>query len=128
MTTPRVLLWGALAMASEGAAAHGGGLDANGCHHDRKHGGYHCHRGAALPAPASNFAPASAPPQRLSRSGDATTPLTTPTAARPARRVPRRYGVAIPGMRGIWIEMAMAWAANRNAGKQRPAQLRGKRE
>lgn len=27
------------------AAAHGGGLDAYGCHHDRKQGGYHCHRG-----------------------------------------------------------------------------------
>lgn len=27
------------------ASAHGGGLDAYGCHHDRKHGGYHCHRG-----------------------------------------------------------------------------------
>ncbi len=26
------------------AEAHPGGLDANGCHHDRKHGGYHCHR------------------------------------------------------------------------------------
>lgn len=26
------------------AWAHGGGLDANGCHHDRKTGGYHCHR------------------------------------------------------------------------------------
>jgi hypothetical protein len=26
------------------ALAHGGGLDANGCHHDRKRGGYHCHR------------------------------------------------------------------------------------
>ena len=25
--------------------AHGGGLDSLGCHHDRKHGGYHCHRG-----------------------------------------------------------------------------------
>ena len=24
---------------------HGGGLDAYGCHNDRKHGGYHCHRG-----------------------------------------------------------------------------------
>jgi hypothetical protein len=24
--------------------AHGGGLDAQGCHHDRKSGGYHCHR------------------------------------------------------------------------------------
>lgn len=25
--------------------AHGGGLDKIGCHHDRKNGGYHCHRG-----------------------------------------------------------------------------------
>ncbi len=25
---------------------HGGGLDAYGCHHNRTHGGYHCHRGA----------------------------------------------------------------------------------
>lgn len=23
--------------------AHGGGLDASGCHNDRKRGGYHCH-------------------------------------------------------------------------------------
>ncbi len=27
------------------AMAHGGGLDAQGCHHNRKLGGYHCHRG-----------------------------------------------------------------------------------
>ena len=25
------------------AFAHGGGTDRNGCHHDRKNGGYHCH-------------------------------------------------------------------------------------
>ncbi|WP_439618328.1 YHYH domain-containing protein [Shinella sp.] len=25
------------------AFAHSGGTDANGCHHDRKRGGYHCH-------------------------------------------------------------------------------------
>lgn len=25
------------------AFAHGGGLDKNGCHNDRKRGGYHCH-------------------------------------------------------------------------------------
>ena len=24
--------------------AHGGGLDSNGCHHNRKTGDYHCHR------------------------------------------------------------------------------------
>lgn len=26
------------------ASAHGGGLDPAGCHHNRKTGGYHCHR------------------------------------------------------------------------------------
>ena len=26
-------------------SAHGGRLNAVGCHHDRKRGGYHCHRG-----------------------------------------------------------------------------------
>lgn len=38
---------------------HGGGLDANGCHHDRKNGGYHCHRGPSLSAPVSSPARAS---------------------------------------------------------------------
>ncbi|GLS79262.1 excalibur calcium-binding domain-containing protein [Paracoccus marinus] len=36
------------------AVAHPGGLDASGCHHDRKRGGYHCHRpqrSAAVEAP-----------------------------------------------------------------------------
>jgi len=27
------------------ALPHGGGLDAYGCHNNRKQGGYHCHRG-----------------------------------------------------------------------------------
>ena len=29
-----------------GVNAHGGGLDGYGCHHNRKLGGYHCHRGS----------------------------------------------------------------------------------
>ena len=38
------------------AQAHSGGLNAEGCHHDRKNGGYHCHRApAARPAPASRL-------------------------------------------------------------------------
>ena len=28
-----------------GLLAHGGGLDDFGCHHNKKLGGYHCHRG-----------------------------------------------------------------------------------
>ena len=40
------------------AAAHGGGLNAEGCHNDRKNGGYHCHRGPSARAPApERFAP-----------------------------------------------------------------------
>ena len=34
-----------LLLVSTTASAHGGGLDQYGCHHDRKVGGYHCHRG-----------------------------------------------------------------------------------
>ena len=29
------------------ALGHGGGLNAEGCHNDRKNGGYHCHRSSA---------------------------------------------------------------------------------
>ena len=32
-----------LAICSTLSYSHGGGLDKNGCHHDRKNGGYHCH-------------------------------------------------------------------------------------
>jgi len=52
---------------AEAANAHGGGLDANGCHTNRKTGEYHCHRAQATPPskkplrrnpPTTNFAPA----------------------------------------------------------------------
>ena len=44
-----ILLWGG----STPALAHGGGLNAEGCHNNRKTGDYHCHRGAERPsAPA----------------------------------------------------------------------------
>lgn len=34
------------------ALAHGGGLNADGCHNERRTGGYHCHRGSyRAPAP-----------------------------------------------------------------------------
>lgn len=39
--------------------AHGGGLNAEGCHNDRKNGGYHCHRAAAPPAQTLFNEPAS---------------------------------------------------------------------
>jgi len=40
-----ILIAGFIFAAGE-ALAHGGGLDGLGCHHNRKAGGYHCHRGS----------------------------------------------------------------------------------
>lgn len=40
---PRVILWLLLLGLPFGAFAHGGRLDASGCHHVRKTGEYHCH-------------------------------------------------------------------------------------
>lgn len=41
----------------EPARAHSGGLNAEGCHNNRRTGGYHCHRGpASQPARARSYA------------------------------------------------------------------------
>jgi len=40
-----------LLLAPVSAYSHGGGLDANGCHHDYKNGGYHCHRAQVTTPP-----------------------------------------------------------------------------
>src|SRR6202008_1401963 len=92
MTTPRALVLGALVLTSETVAAHGGGLDANGCHHDRKHGGYHCHRGSAPRAPTPNFAPTPMPSQRLSGDDSDSIYYANRSAARPAGAAPVRRG------------------------------------
>lgn len=48
---------GAALPGGQAAIAHPGGLDAQGCHHNRKTGGYHCHRGpAAKPGRTKSFA------------------------------------------------------------------------
>jgi hypothetical protein len=83
-------------MASDTVAAHGGGLDANGCHHDRKHGGYHCHRGSAARTPAPNFAPTPdrtpTPRQRLSGGRSDSVYYPNCSAARAAGAAPVRRG------------------------------------
>lgn len=53
----RVLISVLLLVAPVTVFAHGGGLNAEGCHHNRKTGDYHCHR-----APATQPQP-SRPPQ-----------------------------------------------------------------
>ena len=47
---------------------HPGGLDAHGCHHNRKAGGYHCHRG---PLAGQSFASKAEMLRRLEETGAA---------------------------------------------------------
>lgn len=66
--------------------AHGGGLDANGCHTNRKTGDYHCHRAPAAtttPAPRADRAP------KPLKSGEA---FANCAAARAAGAAPVRRG------------------------------------
>lgn len=45
MRSGRAVLFAIVLLAPLAAQGHGGGLDGLGCHHNRKAGGYHCHRG-----------------------------------------------------------------------------------
>ncbi len=61
MTLLRLAVFGALAGLAPPAHAHSGGLNAEGCHNDRRNGGYHCHRAPAAARPnAYQLAPARA--------------------------------------------------------------------
>lgn len=44
----------AIAVSGSPVLAHGGGLNAEGCHHNRKTGDYHCHRAPVI-APKSTL-------------------------------------------------------------------------
>lgn len=54
----RIVVVAALVLASPPAVAvaHPGGLNAEGCHNNRRTGDYHCHRGGARSAPARSRA------------------------------------------------------------------------
>lgn len=71
------------------AAAHPGGLNAEGCHNDRKNGGYHCHR-----APATSVQQRPAPVQSLhgDSSGARSIYYANCAAARAAGAAPVRRG------------------------------------
>lgn len=45
-----ILLIGLLIVATTPAFAHGGRLNKDGCHNDRRSGGYHCHRSTFAPS------------------------------------------------------------------------------
>lgn len=75
-----------LLAACEHGHAHGGGLNADGCHNNRRTGDYHCHR---APSPRSSYgtaAPLSSMPSRSpSRSALSTSSLTPTNRAAPDR-------------------------------------------
>ena len=101
----------AMLVAMPGAThAHGGGLNAEGCHNDRMRGDYHCHRGSSVPhervpddAARKNLHDGPEP-----RNGGAA--FKNCTAARAAGAAPVRRGD--PGYGRISIGMATAWAAS----------------
>lgn len=94
-----------LIVAAPPASAHGGGLDKHGCHHDRKRGGYHCHR-AALPAAGLGWAPSSRPPAPTRRESRPASPAAATTWRHPATEAyypncsAARAAGAAPLMRG----------------------------
>ena len=77
-----IMALGALSM-SVMASAHSGGLNAEGCHNNRKTGDYHCHRGNSAPAPVQR-------PQRAFGGSDAYYPNCA--SARAAGAAPLRRG------------------------------------
>jgi hypothetical protein len=91
------------------ARAHGGGLDANGCHHDRKNGSYHCHRGRGggqsahrlvLPRSLKAFPP---PRQKA----------TTPTAPKRDLQARPLYAEESRAIDRRWIGMPTGWRVSK---------------
>ncbi|MDQ3038763.1 MAG: excalibur calcium-binding domain-containing protein [Pseudomonadota bacterium] len=85
----RTTLLLALVTASGSLAAHSGGLNAEGCHNDRKNGGYHCHRSPS-PAP-QRLRPATTPKNNFSND-DGNVYYPNCTAVRAAGADPVRRG------------------------------------
>ena len=110
MRWPMLIASAALALAPTAAHAHGGGVDANGCHTNKKTGDYHCHGGGSpSPAPSPSrsvySAPASTPAPRRSQPK----PVAT-TAAGPATLVSVGDGdtIRVTGANGQKVTIRMA--------------------
>lgn len=85
------LLGVVLACAVAGSAqAHPGGLNAEGCHNNRKTGGYHCHGGAVRVV--RQAAPVSRPLGFASQGGSSSGAFVNCSAARAAGAAPVRRG------------------------------------
>lgn len=74
------------------AAAHGGGLNAEGCHNDRNNGGYHCHRSGGSRVPASSLAPTRSTQNTVQSPRATSGAFANCTAARAAGAAPVRRG------------------------------------
>ena len=68
---------------------HGGGLNSEGCHNDRKNGGYHCHRAPAQQPRAVRTEPKREKPQGIVADSGA---FANCAAARAAGAAPVRRG------------------------------------
>ena len=87
-TVLRLASCSVLALLASAAWAHSGGLNAEGCHNDRKNGGYHCHRAPAAAATQSHqFAPASGSGRAFRNCSEARA-----AGAAPVRRGDAGYG------------------------------------
>lgn len=53
----RMIVMLLVAASANAVYAHGGGLNAEGCHNNRKTGDYHCHRGAKAAVPLASYSP-----------------------------------------------------------------------
>jgi hypothetical protein len=106
MRTPAVLLvfW-LLAVPAATVHPHGGGMDALGCHNDRKHGGYHCHKG---PLAGQAFASKAEAQRALGGSGPEQPPAARSAPGVPAALAPTDgSAAAVPYSRdlyGGWID------------------------
>lgn len=76
-----------VALFSQLASPHGGGLDASGCHTNRKTGEYHCHRGTPAVSPSQAPQPAS-PKEAATGTSGRSTGLPPSSGARQTSAVP----------------------------------------
>jgi hypothetical protein len=112
VSMPMALTAIALCFASN-VSAHGGGLNVEGCHHDRKRGGYRCHRGGSASSRSDvvsthRLAPSWIAPARMSRDPGV---FANCAEARAAGAVPVRRGE--PGYGPHLVEMGTEWGASR---------------
>jgi hypothetical protein len=79
----RAIVIGCLCIAAwSGAHAHGGGLNAEGCHNNRKTGDYHCHRAPAVIAQSGVQQKSDAVPNKVAALPQAPTCHTGPRGGR----------------------------------------------